>query len=63
MKKTKLKRKKFRRKWVRRMKWIKVCLAVIKVLITVASMLILSGIGKKSKKGCKQEKRKYVTLS
>lgn len=63
MKKTKLKRKKFRRKWARRMKWIKVCLAVIKVLITVASMLILSGIGEKSKKGCKQEKRKHVTLS
>lgn len=63
MKKTKLKRKKSRRKWVRRMRWIKVCLAVIKVLITVASMLILSGIGEKSKKGCEQEKRKYVTLS
>lgn len=59
MKKTKFKRKKFRRKWVRRMKLIKVCLAVVKVLITVASMLILSGIGEKSKK----EKRKHVTLS
>ncbi len=63
MKKTKSKRKKFRRKWARRMKWVKVCLAAIKVLITVASMLILSGIGEKSKKGCKQEKRKYVTRS
>lgn len=63
MKKTKSKRKKFRRKWARRMKRVKVCLAAIKVLITVASMLILSGIGEKSKKGCKQEKRKYVTLS